>query len=100
MSPIIQIILASSDFIQCDITFNDCTDYPYIFNAVAFNNVTMELMVIGRLRLNKQNASAYCLAFKKVFEKCSTSNSSFKLGETLIGIVTDWSDTQINGQKQ
>ena len=84
MLPIMENILASSDFIQCDITYDDCTDYPYIFNAVAFNNVTMEWMVIGRLRLNKQNASAYGLAFKKVFGKCSTSNSSFKLGETLL----------------
>ena len=60
----------------------------------------MEWMVIGRLWLNKQIASAYCLAFKKVFGKCSTSNSSYKLGETLIGIVTDWSDAQINGLKK
>ena len=60
----------------------------------------MEWMVIGGLRLNKQNASAYRLAFKKVFGKCSTSKSSLKLGETLIGIVTDWSDAQINGLKK
>jgi len=35
------------------------------FNAVAFNKVTMDWMVVGRLRLNKQTADAYALAFKK-----------------------------------
>ena len=59
----------------------------------------MEWMVIGRLQLNKQDANAYSLAFKKIFSKCSNSNDSFKVGETLIGIVTDWSDAEINGLK-
>ena len=57
----------------------------------------MEWMVIGRLRLNTQDANAYSLAFNKIF---SRSNSNFKLGDTLIAIVTDWSDSEINGLKK
>ena len=71
-----------------------------ISNAVAFNTITMEWMVIGRLRLNKQDANAYSLAFKNIFSRCSSSNSNFQLGDTLIGIVTDWSDSEINGLKK
>ena len=64
---------------------------------MAFNTITIEWMVIGRLRLNTQDANAYSLAFNKIF---SRSNSNFKLGDTLIAIVTDWSDSEINGLKK
>ena len=96
MSPLMVEVLSSADFIQCDVTYDECTEYPYIFNAVAFNNISM---VIGRLRLSKQSATAYSIAFKKLFSKCSMSNKSFVVGETLLGIVTDWSDAEINGLK-
>ena len=99
MSPIMVNVLGEADFIQCDITYDDCSEYPYIFNAVAFNRTVMEWMVVGRLRMNKQTADAYCLAFKKLFSKCSDTCSSFGVGESLLGVVTDWSDAEINGLK-
>ena len=36
MSPVMDKIASEADFIQCHITYDDCKDYPYIFNAVAF----------------------------------------------------------------
>ena len=99
MSPIMAKVASEADFIQCDITYDDCRDYPYIFNAVAFNKVSMEWMVVARLRLDAQTASAYALAFKKVFEKCKSYNKEFELGSTLQGIITDWSDAEISGLK-
>ena len=36
-------VATESDFIQCDITYDECKQYPYIFNAVAFNSTVMEL---------------------------------------------------------
>jgi hypothetical protein len=69
-----------------------------MFNAVAFNEVSMEWMVVARLQLNKQCAEAYSLSFKKMFSKAS-ANSHYKLGSTLLGVVTDWSDGEINGLK-
>lgn len=99
MSPIMAKVASEADFIQCDITYDDCRDYPYIFNAVAFNKVSMEWMVVARLRLDAQIASAYALAFKKMFEKCRRYNEEFELGSTLQGIITDWSDAEISGLK-
>ena len=99
MPPIMSDVLCAANFMQFDITYDECTDYPYIFNAIAFNKITMDWMAVGRLRLNKQPADAYAIAFKKIFSKCSGSNSSFVVGETLIGVVTDWSDAEINGLK-
>ena len=99
MSPIMAKVASEADFIQCDITYDDCRDYPYIFNAVAFNKVSMEWMVVARLRLDAQTASAYALAFKKMFEKCRRYNEEFELGSTLQGIITDWSDAEISGLK-
>ena len=58
----------------------------------------MEWMVIARLRLDAQTASAYALAFK-VFEKCKRYNEDFELGSTLQGIITDWSDAEISRLK-
>ena len=47
--------------------------------------------------MDKLNSAAYCLAFKKIFEKCEACNSQFLDGDSLTGIVVDWSDAQING---
>ena len=52
MSPVMAKIASEADFIQCDITYDDCKDYPFI--AVAFDKVSMEWMVIGRVRLDSQ----------------------------------------------
>ena len=54
MSTVMSKIAAGSEFIQCDITYDECNDYPYIFIAVAFNTQMMEWMVVGRVRLSKQ----------------------------------------------
>ena len=56
-------VASEAEFIQCDITYDDIQEYPYIFNAVAFNSMSMEWMVIARVRLNRQTAEAYALAF-------------------------------------
>ena len=50
MSPL---MASEAEFIQCDITYDDLQEYPYTFNAVAFNSTSMEWMVIARVRLNK-----------------------------------------------
>ena len=47
--------------------------------------------------MNKQDHQAYCLGFKKTFQQCASNHSSFKVGESLIGIVIDWSDSEIRG---
>ena len=99
MSPFMAKVATDADFIQCDITYDDCKAYPYIFNAVAFNRVSMEWTVIARLRLDKQSAESYALAFKKLFSKCASTCQDFELGSTLLGVVTDWSDAEISGLK-
>ena len=38
--------------------------------------------------------------FKKLFDKCQSINEDFELGSTLQGIITDWSDAEINGLKR
>ena len=45
------------------------------------------------------HASAYALAFKKVFEKCNRFNKEFELGCILQGIIIDWLDAEISGLK-
>ena len=54
-------------------------------------------MVIGRVRLDKRNKEAYSLAFKKILERCSSIREDFEVGQTLLGIITDWSNAEING---
>ena len=79
---------------------------PVVRNAtfspvvVAFNDVTIEWMVVGRVRLDKQDSAAYRLAFTKFFETCKLHDRKFELNQTLVGIVTDWSDAEINGLKE
>ena len=79
MSPLMATVAASSEFIQTalhmiilNITYDNSKDYPYIFNAIAFNCTSMEWMLIGHVRLYKQSKEAYTLAFKKILERCSS----------------------------
>ena len=37
------------------------------------------------------------VAFSEAFNKCSSDHSSFKPGERLYAVVTDWSDTKVRG---
>ena len=87
-----------AEFMQCDITYDQFREYSYIFNAVVFNDVLMEWMVIGRVRLDKQDKNAYSLAFRKIFQKCKEINPKYL--EFLLGLVVDWSDAQIKGLQQ
>ncbi len=90
-------LLAESEFVEADITYNETREYPYLFNMVAFSYVTMDWVVVSRVRMTKQDASAYGLAYSKTFNKCKHSNNNFKLGISLLGIVVDWSDAEIKG---
>ena len=99
MSPWMSKVGSEADFLQCDITYDDCRDYPYLFNAVAFDNTSMEWVVVARVRLDTQTSAGYALCLKKLFDKCKNANENFELGLTLQGIVTDWSDAEIRGLK-
>ena len=54
-------------------------------------------VVVACVRLNKLNADAYRQAFKAVFNQVKKYYKGFEVGKTLNGIITDWSDTQLNG---
>jgi len=58
MNPLMSKILCKAEFIEADET----KEYPYLFNAAAFNETTMDWVVVSRVRLTKQDHQAY-LAF-------------------------------------
>ena len=97
MTPLMAKIAAASEFIQTDVTYDESRDYPYLFNAVAFDEITMEYTIIARVRLSQQTAEAYALSFKKVIAKCKAACPEFEIGTTLLGIMIDWSDAEIKG---
>ena len=47
MSPLMSSILAESDFIEADITYNETREYPYLFNVLSFNYVTLDWAVVS-----------------------------------------------------
>ena len=47
----------------------------------------MEWMMVVRVRLDKQTAEAYALAFRKIFDHCSQSSKIFEVGKTLLGVL-------------
>ena len=61
MSPFMSSLLAESEFVEADITYNETREYPYLFNMVAFSYITMDWVVVSRVRMTKQDASAYSL---------------------------------------
>ena len=44
--------------------------------------------------MNKHDANAHALAFRKTFDACTESYQDFSVGRTL---VIDWSDADIQG---
>lgn len=38
MSPLMNKLADSAEFMQCDITYTKTREYPYLFNAVVFND--------------------------------------------------------------
>ena len=87
--------LAELEFVEADVMYNE-TEYSYLFNIimVAFNYVTMDWVIISRVRMNKQDSTAYGLAYSKTFTKRKSVDSNFEPGKTLLGVVVDWSDAK------
>ena len=56
-----------------------------------------QLWVVARVRLDKQTAEAYALAFRKIFNHCSQSSKTFEVGKTPLGVVINWSDAKAAG---
>ena len=54
-------------------------------------------MVVSRVRMNHLDANSYAQCFKAIFEQTDEDHPSFKVGESLTGIIADWSDQQVNG---
>ena len=90
-------VLSTEEFIECDLTYNESIEYPFLFNVVAFNDDTMEWIVVARVRMDKEGAKGYGLAYKKMFDKCSADYSNFEIGNSLKGVVLDWSDAEVAG---
>ena len=62
---------------------------------MAFNDDTMEWVVVARVRMDK-GAKGYGLAYK-MYDKCSADYSNFEIGNSLKGVVLDWSDAEVAG---
>ena len=99
MTPLMSDILAVADFIEADITYDENTEYCYLLNVAAFNEVLMQWMVVARICLDKENSEAYRIAFQKVFSTCTSKCLSFSPTNSLKGIDIDWSKAKMNGIK-
>ena len=73
------------------------TELIYLFNATVFDLATMKWAVVARMRANKESAQFYKIAFTTMFHTCHDKHPNFKVGETLKGVITDWSDAQAKG---
>ena len=97
MSPFMSKVMASADFIQVDVTYGENSVLPYLFNATAFDDITMKWIIIARMRSNKENTSMYEIAFQQMFTTCNKDIPSYDVNTNLQGIVVDWSDTERAG---
>jgi len=95
INPLMSKTLVHAEFVEADITFYETKEYPYVFNMVAFNQVTMEWMVVSRVRMTREDHNAYALGFCKSFKKKPGDHQEFELGKSLLGIVIDWSDSEM-----
>lgn len=54
-------------------------------------------MTVARVYLNKLTSDAYCKCFEAIFSAASSATTKFAVGQSLVGIITDWSDHQFAG---
>lgn len=54
-------------------------------------------MIVSCAQLNHLDVNAYAQCFKATFEQVVGDQPTFKVGESLTGIIADWSDQQISG---
>lgn len=97
MSPLMSRLLSKAEFAEADITFNETFEYKYLFHLAVFDDTTMEWAVVSRVRMDKEGTKAYALAFKKTFQKSEEDHPEFSPADSLLGVVTDWSDAEISG---
>ena len=100
MSPLMSKLLSEAEFLETDTTYNENSELMYLFNATVFNYDTMKWAVVARMRGNKEDSGFYKKAFELVFHTCQSYHSNFKVGESLKGIIIDWSDTEAKGLRE
>lgn len=55
-------------------------------------------IVVACVRLlNRLDAHSYTECFRMLFATVKKDHTKFAVGESLLGVITDWSDQQING---
>ena len=60
----------------------------------------MKWAVVACMRGNKESSEFYRLAFKLMFDTCYKEHPKFKVGESLKGIIVDWSDMEAKGLRE
>ena len=93
-------LLTGADFVETDTMYNENSELAYLFNATIFDYKTMKWAIVARMRRNKESSEFYRLAFKLMFDTCQRDHSNFKVGESLKGIIVDWSDTEAKGLRE
>ena len=97
MSPLMSSILAKAEYIEVDMSYNENSDLPYLWNVTAFDYNVMRWVAVARVRSNKEDSDFYSAAFKAVFDQCKEDHKEFGVGTTLKGIILDWSDAERKG---
>ena len=54
-------------------------------------------MVVACIRMNCIDAEAYAQCFRAMFEIVAEDHPTFKVGESLTGVIADWADQQAKG---
>ena len=100
MTPLMCKLLSEAEFLETDTTYNENTEPVYLFNATVFDLATMKWAVVARMRTNKESLLFYKVAFTAMFRTCHEKYPNFKVGETLKGIIMDWSDAEAKGLRE
>jgi len=82
-------VLLSAPFIGSDITYDKTTQFPIHIQCYCFDDVLLQWIVVCQIQVTSQSVQAYAL--------CKKDHPNFTVGESLVGVVVDWSDAQCNG---
>ena len=87
---------ASAEVLFVDIDYTGCHHFPYLFNVVCLNRITLNYMACGRALLNRQDGFSIGKALNVLVENVKKQRNDYDIVAAHKEILLDFDDAEAN----